>query len=255
MFLCTTATSLFLVFSQLPASAGTSHPATVSQAAGSIAMQLHYPPKERAAQKQGAVKFYCELSPEGKASHITTLSGKGEGRFEAAVEFALRHGRFNPASVDGKPVSVMLGGTVVFLLTKGQPTIAITLATAEVDKVSAMTNYVQPQMIETDALFRRKIFALRDKYPLRFTRNPGAVVRVHVDAQGKMVSKKIESEAPPNGGYGRLLLDVADEEKFIPAQSNGQAVAGDFELVADFGHMRNPDGAPSTGTLLKNDGY
>jgi len=160
-------------------------------------MQLHYPPKERAAKTQGAVKFYCEVSSQGKAGHISTLYGKGKARFGTAVEFALRRGRFTPATVDGKPTEVMIGGTVLFMLANGQPTIAITLATAESDKISAMSNYLQPQMIDSDALFRRKVFALRDKYTLRYGARPGAVVQVHVDARGNAVSKKIETESPP----------------------------------------------------------
>jgi TonB family protein len=245
----------FILLSNSPLTFGASQPATIGQGPDSVAMQLHYPPKERAAQKQGAVKFYCEVSPQGKAGHISTLHGKGEGRFGTAVEFALRHGRFTPAKVDGKAASVMLGGTVLFMLANGKPTIAVTLATAEADKIAAMSNYIEPQMIDSDALFRRKIFALRDKYNLRYGAHPGAVVRVRVDAQGTAVSKKIETESPANGGHGRLVLDVVDQETFIPAQSNGQPVAGDFQLAVDFEHMRNPDSGPRVGTLLKDDGY
>lgn len=103
-------------------------------------MQLHYPLKERAAKTQGAVKFYCEVSPEGKPKHISTLYGKGEGHFGNSVEFALQHGRFTPATLAGKPVGVMLGGTVIFILANGQPTIAISFATAESDKIVSMSN-------------------------------------------------------------------------------------------------------------------
>jgi TonB family protein len=234
---------------------GATHPATIGQGPDSVARQLHYPPNERAAKTQGAVKFYCEVSPEGKAGHISTLSGKGQARFGTAVEYALRHGRFVPATVDGKPVSVMIGGTVLFMMSNGQPTIAVALATAESEKIGAMSNYVQPQMLDSDALFRRKIYAIRDKYFYRPSPHPGAVVLVHVDAQGKPIGKKIESESPAGGGRGRILLDVVDAERFIPAQSNGQPVAGDFELAVDFGHMRNPDSGPELGTLLKKDGY
>jgi TonB family protein len=232
---------------------GAMHPATVGQGPDSFAMQLHYPPQEKAAKEQGAVKFYCEVSPEGKPAHITTLYGKGEARFGKALEFALHHGRFNPATVDGKPVTVMLGGSVLFLMSGGQPTIAITLATAENDKIAKMANYQQPQMLDSDALFRRKVFANRDRYNLRYGTHLSAVVVVHVDAQGNLVSKSIASESPPNGGHGRLLLDVMDKEHFIPAQSNGQPIAGDFELAVDFEHMRNPDRGPDIGTLIKRD--
>lgn len=228
------------------------HPATVSQGAGSVATQLHYPAKDKAAGKQGVVKFFCQVAPDGKPSHISTLNGKDQGRFGSAVEYALYHGRFNPATVDGKPTTVLIGGTVLFLISNGQPTIAITLATTESDKVATMANYVQPQMIDSDALFRRKLYALRDKYTLQNGGHPAAMVAVHVDSAGKVISKKIESESPPNGGRGRILLDVADEERFIPAMSNGKPVAGDYEMVVDFEHMRNPDSGPRLGTLIKD---
>ena len=94
---------------------------------------------------QGVVKFRCEVSAEGKAGHISTLCGKGQDRFAAAVENALRRGRFNPATLDGKPTTVMLGGTVLFVVTNGQPTIELSLAAREGDKVAATSNYVQPQ--------------------------------------------------------------------------------------------------------------
>ena len=61
--------------------------------------------------------------------------------------------------------------------------------------------------------------------------------------------------ANANGGRGRILLDVVDQERFLPAQSNGQPVAGDFELAVDFEHMRNPDIGPHVGSLIKEDGY
>lgn len=248
-------TGFLLIMGSLASAQAANKPATIGQGPDSVAMQLHYPAKEKAARKQGAVKFYCEVSPQGEAGHISTLCGKDQGRFAKAVEFALRHGRFTPALVNGQPTSVMLGGTVLFTEASGQPTIAVSLATAETDRIAFMSNYVQPQMIDTDALFRRKLWAMRDKYTLRHGAHPGAVVIVHVDAQGKAVSKKIVTETPRDGGRGRLLLDLIDQEKFIPALSNGQPVAGDYEMAVDFEHLKDPDSGPRVGTLIKNDGY
>lgn len=59
---------VFAFFNSAPAF-GATHPATVGQSPDSIAMQLHYPPKEKAAKTQGAVKFYCEVSP--KVNRVT----------------------------------------------------------------------------------------------------------------------------------------------------------------------------------------
>ncbi len=100
------------------------------------------PELERDAQD--VAKFYCEVSAEGKAGHISTLCGKGQDRFAAAVENALRRGRFNPAALDGKPTTGMLGG-ILFVVTNAEPTIELSLATTESDKVASMSNYVQPQ--------------------------------------------------------------------------------------------------------------
>src|SRR5689334_867463 len=133
----------FLFFYGLFSASGAMQPATVGQSPDSFAMHLHYPAKEKAGKTQGVVKFYCEVGPDGKPAHISTLNGKGQGHFATAVEFALYHGRFNPATLDGKPVTVMLGGTVLFLINNAQPTIAVVLATAESQKVASMNNYQQ----------------------------------------------------------------------------------------------------------------
>ena len=252
--LCWMTTQVLVSFGLFSAS-GAMQPATVDQNPDSFAMKLHYPAKEKAEKTQGAVKFYCEVGPDGKPAHISTLNSKGERHFGIAVEFALYHGRFNPATVDGKPVTVMLGGTVLFLISNAQPTIAVVLATAEGEKIATMSNYQQPQLLDTDALFRRKCFAVRDKYRPRWGANPGAVVLANIDGQGNLIGKSIESESPPNGGHGRLLLEVIGQEHFIPAQSNGKPVAGDFELVVDFENMRNPDGDAPIGSLIKKDNH
>jgi hypothetical protein len=50
----------------------------------------------------------------------------------------------------------MLAGTVLFLIWESYPTIAISLATAEIKGITGMSNSVQSQMIDTAAPFRRK---------------------------------------------------------------------------------------------------
>lgn len=218
---------------------------------GSVASKLHYPPKEVAAKGQAAVAFQCEVRPDGDVSQIYIRCDRSLSRFGAAVDTALRAGHFQPARLGGKPVNVMVGGTVLFTLDGGKPTIAVSLVTADKEKIVRHQNYLQPQMIEAPE-FRRKVVKYSYEYILHGAKDPGAEVLVHVDTQGNLTGTKLVAESPPNGNWGTLVNKALEGQKFIPAMNNGQIVAGDFELFLDLHTFRNPDEGPRTGTLLKD---
>jgi len=62
--------------------------------------------------------------------------------------------------VGGKPSTVLIGGTVFFLVRGDHPTVVLSMATADKQKAAAMQNYIQPQMIGSDADLRRKLWDL-----------------------------------------------------------------------------------------------
>lgn len=226
-------------------------PAMIGGGANSIASRLHYPPKERAANHQAAVTFNCEVRTDGRASQISIRCERKLQRFGDMVNTALRAGRFEPARIGGKPVDVAIGGTVLFTIDNGKPVIAVSLVTAEKDKILGLQNYVQPQMIGGPE-FRRKIFQLSHKYNLMDAKNPGAEVMAQVDAQGNLAGTRLVTEMPPRGSWGALLLKAMEGEKFIPAMKNGQFVGGEFNVVLDGGNLRDPDAAPTTGSWIKD---
>lgn len=225
----------------------------VGSGGDSLAGQLHYPDKAKTAHRQAAVPFYCEIGADGKPTHIHTLEYRGQGQFTDIVDHALRKCHFQPAMVDGKAVPVMIGGTVIFLLSGNGPAVVVSLSTADKQKTAAMGNYIQPQMIGSDAEFRRKIYKSRFDIIFQPGEHPSAEVLAHVDAQGNLTGTTLVAEAPPKGGYGTLLTRVFKGAKFIPALNNGSPVAGDFNLPTDFKYMRNPDAGPDVGTQLKDD--
>jgi hypothetical protein len=232
--------------------AGT-RPAMVGSGGESFAAQLHYPAKAKAAHTQAAVPFYCEIGADGKPAHISTVDYKGKGEFTDAVDHALRKGRFQPAMVDGKPVPVMIGGTVIFMFQGNTPAIVVSLSSADKEKTAKMGNYIQPQMIGGDAEFRRKM--LKNRFDILYHpgEHPSAEVVAHVDAQGNMTGSTLVAEAPPNGGWGTLLVKTMEGAKFIPALNNNMPVAGNYNQPFDFRRLHNPDAAPFTGTHIKDD--
>jgi TonB family protein len=232
-------TSFLLTATSAPAES----PANLRPAgSGSVAAELHYPSKERDARKEAAISFYCEVSPNGKASHVTILEQRGNRAFQEAVEKALRRGRFTPASVHGKPVAVILGGTALFT-TKGQPTTKVTLNTAERSKIFGTGNYTQPQLVggHEDLVRKLQTAGLNLQTAVR----PTAEVLVHVDAEGNAIGTRLLRENPPKSGYGTTLMKALQTAKFIPARDDGRTVPGSFNLPF---HFRAA--GPSTGSHI-----
>jgi hypothetical protein len=83
--------------------------------------------------------------------------------------------------------------------------------------------------------------------------HPGAVVLAQVDAQGNLVSTKIIAETPPNAGWGPLLVKGFQGAKFIPALSNSRPIPSQFDLIADYEKMFNPDSGPAISTHINHD--
>jgi TonB family protein len=221
----------------------------------SVASGLHYPPKAKANQTQAAVAFYCEVGTNGKPDHIQVMAAKNAGQFTQVVDAALHKGMFQPATASGHPVPVVLGGTVLFMFRGNQPTVAVSLSTADKEKTASLGNYIQPQMISTSVEFRRRIFKSRYDSDIHLVGgpHPGAEVLAQVDAQGNLVSTKILAESPPDHGFGPLALKGFKGVKFIPALRNGSPVAGEFNLPIDFEYMKDPDHGAPIGSLLKDD--
>src|SRR5438270_8984842 len=100
-------------------------PAMIGQGADSVASRLHYPDSAKKSKTEGAVQFYCEVGADGRARHVHALAESAWSALRFNVKNALQQGHFIPARVNGKPTSVMTGGTVFFLMAKGQPTILV----------------------------------------------------------------------------------------------------------------------------------
>lgn len=228
-------------------------PAMIGSGRDSVAAFLHYPEKAKATRAQAAICFYCEIGADGKPAHIEMLGPKDKGVFSTAVENALLKGRFQPAMVGGKPVPVMLGGTVFFVFHGNTPSVVVSLSTADKDKTAALGNYIQPQLIGSNAEFRRKLMRARYDAHLRPGEKPSADVLAHVDAKGGLTSTKILAESPPEGGWGPFLQKGFDGAKFIPAMNNGNPVAGEFNLPMLFRDMKDPDFGPYVGSHIKDD--
>ncbi len=216
-----------------PPISGPVTPAIVTQDAGSISQYLHFPPTAQAEKRDGVVQFYCDINDEGVVEATYGVATKDD-EFRAAVQSALDWGRFAPATVDGKPVPVYLGGTVFFGHQNGTPVIVVSLATQERERVSKMGNYIQPQLIGG---LRREVAKIIRQIPHNFPVSGQAEAVVQVDARGAVTKTSVTAENPKGSGLGDLLETAMKGAQFTHAYQNGKPSAGAVNVVADFSKL------------------
>ncbi|PYL15222.1 MAG: hypothetical protein DME30_11775 [Verrucomicrobia bacterium] len=217
-----------------------SQPAMIGQGADSVAARLHYPNTAKASKTEGAVQFYCEVGADGRTRHLRVLAESSWSALRYAVRNAVQQGRFISARVNGKPTSVVIGATVFFLMPKGQPTILVTMATADKTKAAAGRNYIQPQMLTSFDDLERKMYTWRSLVT-QYSAFPSAEVMCNVDANGNLTGTKIVSESKANSGLGAVAIKACEGAKFVPALDNGKPVPGQFNLAVDFAMLVNPE--------------
>ncbi len=206
-------------------------PATVGHEEGSFADYLHFPKDVASATAEAAVQFYCDISAEGLVTTRYALIGN-LAPFKAAVQSALDWGHFNPAKLDGKPVPVYLGGTVLFMHEDGKPVIVVSLATAERERVGQLANYIQPQLIGglSDRLYHTDSTLMWNR-----PWSGAAEVLFKISAQGQIQSSSVISEIPKDSGLGELLQNMTKDAQWTSAYDNTKPAAGQINLVVNFG--------------------
>jgi TonB family protein len=233
-------TILTLLFALIAGTLIAQEPAMIGPGPDSVAARLHYPDSAKKSNTEGAVQFYCEVDSHGRTHHVRAIAESSWSALRANVKTAVQQGRFVPAKVGGRPTTVMIGGTVFYLLGKGQPTILVTMATADKSKAAAGRNYIQPQMLTSFDDIERKLYTWRSLVNTG-SAYPNAEVLCNVDANGNLTGTKILNESTANGGLGAVVQKACEGAKFIPAMDNGKRVAGQFNLAIDFAMVNNPD--------------
>lgn len=88
-----------------------------AQLLASSELQPPYPPSEQRAEVEGSVTIRIRIGTDGRVKSVEKVRGNNDSFFEATERQALRHWRFKPATLDGRPVESMKTMTVHFRLT------------------------------------------------------------------------------------------------------------------------------------------
>jgi Na+-translocating ferredoxin:NAD+ oxidoreductase RnfG subunit len=200
---------------------------------GSFANHVHFPKDPAFTKMDSIVQFYCDISSEGTVETTHAVIGNNEA-FKSAVQSALDWGRFKPASLDSKPTSAYLGGSVLFMHQDGQPIIVVSLATAERDRIGKLAHYVQPQLIGG---LRRRLEAAVANASVGIPYQGASEVLVKISENGEIASITVVSENPKDIGLGDFLAGAIKDARFTPAYSDGKQTAGAINVIANFGEF------------------
>ena len=79
-------------------------------------LQPPYPASEQRAENEGSVTVRILIGSDGRVKSVEKVRGATEAFFRSTEQQALRHWRFKPATVDGRPVESRKTMTVHFRL-------------------------------------------------------------------------------------------------------------------------------------------
>lgn len=68
------------------------------------ALQPPYPSTERRAEREGTVRVRVTIGPDGRVKSVERLQATTDAFWRVTEQQALRHWRFRPATLDGRPV-------------------------------------------------------------------------------------------------------------------------------------------------------
>lgn len=68
------------------------------------ALQPPYPATEERAQRDGVVRVRVTIGPDGRVTAVERLTATSDAFWRVTEQQALRHWRFRPATLDGRPV-------------------------------------------------------------------------------------------------------------------------------------------------------
>ncbi|PYJ30585.1 MAG: hypothetical protein DMF24_07880 [Verrucomicrobia bacterium] len=181
----------------------------------------------------GLLNFQCHVGPSGEPINpVTFRATPGSEALEREVISALWRCRFIPAIDNGKPVTVVLIGTVVFVVADGKPHLR-TYANQNHDDIAKGNDFIAPQLIPAtinkvplnDELAKGRIYRLK-----------GGIVElaITVDANGNQKQIRVVSEDPPGFNFGKAEVELLWGAKYIPGFRNGRPVECTFNQFGWF---------------------
>jgi len=197
-------------------------PAMIGEGPESLKEKIDYPQSALKAGTNALVTFSCDVEQNGKASRVAIVRATPDSEdFIRVARDALKECRFQPATVDGKPVKVWVTGAIIFRIRDGKPLIHLYLHSDD-ETLKTGGNYITAQLIGGWSSFGNRI---RYPYPALKNGTEGEVaVRLDIDSEGNPIRIGVPEATPPDQGFAAAVRRALSTAEFIPAYQDGRPV-------------------------------
>lgn len=206
-------------------------PALIGSGPRSLVNMINPERLMKRGQKDAMVMFTCGVTNTGRGTRM--IAYRGTPGSDALAEEALNavtNVRFTPAIYAHERRYAWVDGTILYRVIDGKPYLRIYL-NQESDRILHGDDFIAPQQVfipDRDLESRRLHPYPRPGY------SANVVIRISVDATGKLQDARLVFETPQGKGFGAQYLSYFRECTYLPGYLNGKPIAcsANIEIIS-----------------------
>ena len=209
-------------------------PALIGSGPRSLVNMINTERLMKRGQKDAMIMFTYAVTNTGESPIMITYRGTpGSDALAEEASNAVTNVRFTPAIYAHQRRVAWVHGTIVYRVIDGKPHLRIYL-NQESDRILHGDDFIAPQevFIPDQDLESKRLHP----YP-RPGYSANVVIRISVDATGKLQDARLVFETPQGKGFGAQYLSYMRECTFLPGYLNGRPIAcsANIELISKSG--------------------
>jgi hypothetical protein len=206
-------------------------PALIGSGPRSLVNMINTERLMKRAQKDAMIMFTCGVTNTGQGTEMVVYRGTlGSDALTDEALNAVTNVRFTPAIYAHQRRDTWVDGTILYRVIDGKPHLRIYL-NQESDRILHGDDFIAPQRVfipDRDLESRRLHPYPRPGY------SANVVIRISVDATGKLHDAQLVFETPQGKGFGAQYLSYMRECTFLPGYLNGKPIAcsANIEIIS-----------------------
>lgn len=205
-------------------------PALIGSGPRSLVDMINTERLMKRGQKDAMIMFTAPVGDNGQCPVIFVYRGTPDSDTLADEVMRCTDNNnvvFIPALYNHKKHFASVSGTIIYRVKEGKPHLRIFL-NQESDRILRGEDFIAPQPVWIDD-GKHQYY----NYPAHGY-SATVVVRITVDASGKLQKQELVFETPKGKGFARMWMSHLPEETFLPGYLNGKPIAcsANYQMIS-----------------------